>query len=169
MGSSNNNKNKKRILIVDDETDVNYTFETVLQENGFVVDSFDNPVLALNDFKPELYDLVLLDIKMPEMDGFKLYEKMKKIDNKFKVCFLTASEMFYEQYRPAHSLITSEDYPVMQKPIKNEELIKQINELLEVSQINKHNFHNILLQWLWSLMCIELLTNATVVDEAIGL
>ena len=130
MGSSNNNKNKKRILIVDDEIDVNYTFETVLEENGFVVDSFDSPVLALNDFKPELYDLILLDIKMPAMDGFKLYEEMKKIDNKFKVCFLTASEMFYEQYRPAHSIITSEDYPVIQKPIKNEELIKELNRIL---------------------------------------
>jgi DNA-binding NtrC family response regulator len=127
--TSNNNK-KKRILIVDDETDVNYTFESVLEENGFMVDSFDNPVLALNDFKAGLYDLVLLDIKMPEMDGFKLYEEMGKVDNKFKVCFLTASEMFYEQYRPAHSIITGENYPVIQKPIKNEELIKEVNKIL---------------------------------------
>src|ERR1041385_9370059 len=101
--ANNNNKNrKKRILMVDDETDVNYTFETVLEENGFIVDSFDNAVLALNNFKTDLYDLVLLDIKMPEMDGFKLYEEMRKIDSKLNVCFLTASEMFYEQYRPAH-------------------------------------------------------------------
>jgi CheY-like chemotaxis protein len=130
LGSDNNNKKKKRILIVDDETDVNYTFETVLEENGFVVDSFDDPVLALNSFKPDLYDLVLLDIKMPAMDGFKLYEEMKKIDDKFKVCFLTASEMFYEQYRPSYSIITDENQPIIQKPIKNEELIRQINELL---------------------------------------
>jgi DNA-binding NtrC family response regulator len=132
LGSSNNNNNseKKRILMVDDEIDVNYTFETVLEENDFAVDTFDNAVLALNNFKADLYDLVLLDIKMPAMDGFKLYEEMKKIDNKFKVCFLTASEMFYEQYRPAHTSITGENYPVIQKPIKNEELIKQVNELL---------------------------------------
>src|SRR5918911_4089009 len=116
--------------MVDDETDVNYTFETVLEENGFVVDSFDNPVLALNNFKPDLYDLVLLDIKMPAMDGFKLYEEMKKIDNKFKVCFLTASEMFYEQYRPALNITKGEDYPIIQKPIRNEDLMKQINETL---------------------------------------
>jgi CheY-like chemotaxis protein len=130
LGSDNNNKKKKRILMVDDETDVNYTFETVLEENGFVVDSFDDPVLALNSFKPDLYDLVLLDIKMPAMDGFKLYEEMKKIDDKFKVCFLTASEMFYEQYRPSYSITTDENQPIIQKPIKNEELIGQINELL---------------------------------------
>src|ERR687884_1217785 len=131
VGSSNNtNSKKKRVLIVDDETDINYTFEAVLEENGFVVDSFDNPVLALNSFKPDLYDLVLLDIKMPAMDGFKLCEEMKKIDNKFKACFLTASEMFYEQYRPAHSIITGENYPIIQKPIKNEELIKEVNKIL---------------------------------------
>jgi CheY-like chemotaxis protein len=137
LGCSNNNNNnnnkKKRILIVDDEIDINYTLETVLKENGFMVDSFDSPVLALNNFKAGLYDLVLLDIKMPEMDGFKLYEEMKKIDNKFKVCFLTASEMFYEQYRPVNSIITSEGYPVIQKPIKNEELIKKLNKTLAQS------------------------------------
>ena len=134
MGSSNynnNNNKKKRILLVDDETDVNYTFETVLEENGFIVDSFDNPVLALNNFKTGSYDLVLLDIKMPEIDGFELCEEMKKSDNKFKVCFLTASEMFYEQYRTAHNSILGEDYPVIQKPIKNEDLIKQINKMLD--------------------------------------
>jgi CheY-like chemotaxis protein len=128
--TNNNNNEKKRILMVDDETDVNYTFETVLEENGFVVDSFEDPTLALNNFRPGLYDLVLLDIKMPAIDGFKLYEEMKKIDKKFEVCFLTASEMFYEQYRPAHTIITGENYPVIQKPIKNEDLIKQVNEML---------------------------------------
>jgi CheY-like chemotaxis protein len=130
---SNVNENQRRIMIVDDEADINYTFESVLEDNGFIVDSFDNPVLALKDFKAGLYDLVLLDIKMPEMDGFKLYEEMKKIDNKLKVSFLTASEMFYEQYRPAYSIIMGGNHPVIQKPIKNEELIKQINQILDQS------------------------------------
>ena len=129
--SSNNNNKKKRILIVDDETDVNYTFETVLEENGYMVDSFDNPILALNDFKAGLYDLALLDIKMPEMDGFKLYKEMRKVDNEFKVCFLTASEMFYEEYRQAHYSTIHEHYQIIQKPIKNEELIKEINGILD--------------------------------------
>ena len=128
--SSNNNNKKKRILIVDDETDVNYTFETILEENGYMVDSFDNPILALNDFKDGLYDLALLDIKMPEMDGFKLYKEMRKVDNEFKVCFLTASEMFYEEYRRAHYSTIHEHYQIIQKPIKNKELIKEINGIL---------------------------------------
>jgi DNA-binding NtrC family response regulator len=130
---SNDNNKKKTILIVDDETDVNYTFETVLEENGFMVDSFDNPVLALNDFKAGLYDIVLLDIKMPEMDGFKLYEEMRKVDNTFKVCFLTASEMFYEEYRRAYYSTMHEHYPIIQKPVKNEELIKQIDKIIASS------------------------------------
>ncbi|MFL6328492.1 MAG: response regulator [Nitrososphaeraceae archaeon] len=133
MEYSNNNNKKKTILIVDDETDVNYTFETVLEENGFMVDSFDNPVLALNDFKAGLYDLVLLDIKMPEMDGFKLYEEMRKVDNTFKVCFLTASEMFYEEYRRAYYSTMHEHYPIIQKPVKNEEFIKQIDKIIASS------------------------------------
>jgi DNA-binding response OmpR family regulator len=133
LGYSNNNNKKERILIVDDETDVNYTFESVLEGNGFMVDSFDNPVLALNDFKAGLYDLVLLDIKMPEMDGFKLYEEMRKVDNKFKVCFLTASEMFYEEYRRAYYSTMGENYPIIQKPIANEELIKQIDKIIASS------------------------------------
>lgn len=98
----------------------------MLEDNGFVVDLFDDPILALNYFKPDLYDLVLVDIKMPEMDGFKQDEEMKKFDNKFTVCFLTASETFYEQYRSTHSVMTGKECHVIQKPIKNEELLEQI-------------------------------------------
>jgi DNA-binding NtrC family response regulator len=127
---SNVNENQRRIMIVDDEADINYTFQNVLEDNGFMVDSFDNATLALKNFKACLYDLVLLDIKMPEMDGFMLYEEMRKIDNKFKVCFLTASEMFYEEYRQAHNSTMGEHYPIIQKPIGNEELVKQINKLV---------------------------------------
>ena len=83
-------------MMVDDEPDVNYTFENVLEDNGFLVDSFINPILALKSFKPCLYDLVIVDIKMPEIDGFKLYKEIMKIDSNVKVCFLTASEVFYE-------------------------------------------------------------------------
>ena len=92
-------------MMVDDEPDVNYTFENVLDDNGFLVDSFINPILALKSFKPCLYDLVIVDIKMPEIDGFKLYEEIMKIDSNVKVCFLTASEVFYEEYRALHSEI----------------------------------------------------------------
>jgi DNA-binding response OmpR family regulator len=65
---------------------------------GFTVDIFNNPLLALKNFKPNLYDLALLDIMMPEMDGIELYKQLKKIDPSIKVCFLTAtSEMYHEE------------------------------------------------------------------------
>ena len=88
------NSKKKKVLIVDDEPDVNTVLKNVFDQNGFNAASYDDPILALENFKAGSYDLLLLDIKMPEMDGFQLYQKMKKIDSKVKVCFLTASELY---------------------------------------------------------------------------
>jgi len=68
----------KRILLVDDESDVCLALEKVLDENGFTVDSYDDPLLALEKFRANLYDLVILDIKMPEMNGFALYREIKR-------------------------------------------------------------------------------------------
>ena len=61
--------------------------------------SFTDPLLALENFKPDLYDLILVDIKMPEMDGLEFYREMRKIDKKVKLCFITASEKYYEPFR----------------------------------------------------------------------
>ena len=68
----------KRILVVDDESDVCLALEKVLDENGFTVDSYEDPLLALEKFRANLYDLVILDIKMPEMNGFALYREIKR-------------------------------------------------------------------------------------------
>jgi DNA-binding response OmpR family regulator len=65
----------KRILLVDDEPDIIFTIKKILEENGFKVDSFNDPILALNYYKVNFYDLVILDIKLPNMDGFELYLK----------------------------------------------------------------------------------------------
>jgi two-component system response regulator ChvI len=65
----------KRILLVDDEPDIIFTIKKILEENGFKVDSFNDPILALNSYKSNFYDLVILDIKLPKMDGFELYTK----------------------------------------------------------------------------------------------
>src|SRR5919108_4531668 len=99
QNANHDNKNIKRILFVDDEPDITYWAENVLEDNGFVVDSYTNPTLALSNFKPGLYNLLVLDIKMPEMDGFELYQKMRGIDSNVGVCFLTASKLFYEEHR----------------------------------------------------------------------
>ena len=121
----------KRVLLVDDEPDLNLTLKITLEENGFKVDSFTDPLSALENFKEQdgMYDLLILDIKMPEMDGFELYRQIKKIDDKVKVCFLTAGEMDYEKF-------TKELFPALdnncynQKPIENKTLIKRLNKII---------------------------------------
>ena len=74
-----------------------------MEGNGFYKDTFTDPVTALKYYRINFYDLVILDIKIPKMDGFQLYTKIREKDPKVKICFLTASEMFYEKFREARS------------------------------------------------------------------
>src|SRR5919197_1253216 len=94
-----NNNKKKRILLVDDERDITFSLRIGLEKNGFVVDTFNDAEEALSNFKAEVYDLLLIDVKMPRMNGFELYEKMEKIDGKAKVCFITAFEVYFNSLR----------------------------------------------------------------------
>lgn len=90
----------RRILIVDDEPDVCLTFKKGIEGyNGYKVDTYHKPHQALQNFKAGIYDLVLLDIKMPHMNGFQLYSEIKRIDSHVKAIFITAAEMFYEEIR----------------------------------------------------------------------
>ena len=126
-----NKKNKKKVLLVDDEPDIISLVRIVLEDNGFAVDSYTDPTLALSNFKPGLYDLLLFDIKMPKMSGLDLYQKMKEIDNSnVKICFLTASELFYEEYRRLDAYPSLDKAYYIQKPCRNEDLINQLNEIL---------------------------------------
>ena len=118
----------KILFIVDDERDICLTLKNVLEDNGFVVHAFDDPLLALENFRKDLYDLLILDIKMEKMDGFQLYREIKKIDNKVKICFLTAGEMDYEQFRKELFPALDENCYI-QKPIQNKTLTKIINEI----------------------------------------
>jgi len=122
-------QNKKRVLVVDDEKDITLVCTMILKDAEFEVDVFTDPVLALTSFKPNFYDLAILDIKMPHMDGFELYKKIKELDNKVKVCFLTASEMYYETFRSKeYSSIDSELF--IYKPIGNRDLMQKVNKII---------------------------------------
>jgi DNA-binding response OmpR family regulator len=124
----------KRVLIVDDEPDLTLSLKMTLEENGFKVDSFTDPLSALENYKEEagMYDLLILDMKMPQMNGFELYRQIKKIDDKAKVCFLTAGEMDYEQFgKELFPALENNCY--IQKPIENDTLIKRLNRIMTSS------------------------------------
>jgi DNA-binding response OmpR family regulator len=119
----------KRILVVDDESDISLTIKIVLEENGFKVDSFTGASQALENFSTGLYDLAILDVIMPEMDGFSLYEKIKKLDDKVIICFLTATDdAYYKTLKKNYPNIN--ENCIIHKPVDNESLLRQINSIL---------------------------------------
>ena len=137
--SSKNKNNKNRILIVDDEPDITLIFAMGLEDNGFTVDAFNDPIQALSNFKSGVYDLALIDYKMPNMNGFELYREIRKVDHKIKVCFVTAFELYYEElknkFQPS-SLTASSEHKredvkcFIPKPVDIDDLVVRINEEL---------------------------------------
>ena len=125
------NQDRKRVLIVDDEQDIGIILKNALERDAdFEVNYIDNPVQALPDFKVGLYDIALIDIRMPQMDGFELYLKMRKIDDKIKACFLTAFEIDRlvdnkEKYRELREI------RFIKKPITMKDLVENIRKQLE--------------------------------------
>ena len=115
----------KRILVVDDDPDITLALKTVLEDNGYTVDVFNDPMNVVSNFKqPRMYDLLIIDLVMPNMDGFELYEKVKKIDDKVKACFITAYGVYSESLRDLYP-----DFEVdcfMKKPIQNEDLLRKV-------------------------------------------
>jgi DNA-binding response OmpR family regulator len=129
------NNTNNRILIVDDEPDLTNLTILVLEHYGYKVDAFNDPEEALSKFRPGSYDLIILDIKMPKMDGFELYQEIKKKDNNAKVCFLTASELYYEKFRKKE-FSALDGNMFIRKPVGNEELVAQVNKM-----INRQDTH----------------------------
>jgi len=121
---------KRRILTADDDSDITLTVNVGLEASGlFEVDTFNDPELALSSFRPGLYDLALLDMRMPKMYGHELYDEMKKIDDRLKVCFMTATYQNYEALRAAFPTTEIECY--IQKPVEIKDLVRRINAELE--------------------------------------
>ena len=122
------NDKKGRVLLVDDEPDIVYIVKVGLERNGFEVDAYMDPKLALQNFKSGLYQLLILDIKMPNMDGIELFNEMNKEDDKVRVCFFSASEILDSNNK------TFQKYPnrflFVSKPISIYKMTKQIEQFL---------------------------------------
>jgi two-component system response regulator ChvI len=129
-----NHKKKKRILLVDDEIDITFSLKILLEENGFEVYTFNKPSSVLRDFRAGLYDLIILDIKMPEINGFNLYKKIREIDNKVHVLFLTALSDFSNQEEPTEAPFMLDEKNVILKPVDNETLLGKIMTIRGMSK-----------------------------------
>ena len=112
-------------MVVDDELDICLMLKIVLEQNEFIVDYYYNPIIALDEFKLEFYNLIILDIQMPDINGFQFFREIKKRDVKAKICFLTASESLFDvayKFSPVYTFI--------RKPVENKELIRIVNDIL---------------------------------------
>ena len=131
------NNNGRILLVVDDEPDITLAFSMGLEDSGFTVDAFNDPLSALESFKEEKksYALALLDINMPKMNGFELYKEIRKIDDKVKVCFVTAFDIQREEEDDLKAVDTLNDEKpaIIRKPITIDDLVKRVNAELSDS------------------------------------
>jgi CheY-like chemotaxis protein len=128
---------KKRVLVVDDEVDITTIFKLALEKVNLHVDVYNDPLLALSDYKAGMYDLLLFDIKMPKMNGFELYRKIKDIEEEEKkvkngkprVCFITAYEEFRSEFKETFPTVEEVDC-FLKKPIPMPDLVKKVKSQL---------------------------------------
>ena len=120
-------KNNKKIIIIDDDVDIINLFSIFLEHNGYIVNAYINPLEAINNFRKNSHDLIILDLKMPKMDGMTLYHKIKEIDDKVIICFTTADINYIEDLRKG---IIDIDKIVLYKPVLLKDLKNKIDWLL---------------------------------------
>jgi DNA-binding response OmpR family regulator len=122
-----------KILVVDDEQDIVFTLKTILNEAGFSVDAFTNPSVAFEMFRPEEYELIILDIRMPGINGFELYMKLLEKDSSIKVLFLTAVNEFsmYAKFKNSVSPMSGKRY-YLQKPVDLTKLLQRVDDMLSL-------------------------------------
>jgi two-component system, OmpR family, response regulator ChvI len=118
----------RRLMAVDDEPDITFTLKKVLEQSGFLLDVFNNPQTALLNFKPDYYDLILLEVMMPQMNGFELYQEIKKKDKNVKTCFVTAYELYYESLKQKYPKLDVGCY--IRKPVDMNYLVNKIEKEL---------------------------------------
>jgi CheY-like chemotaxis protein len=119
-----------RILVVDDEPDINMLLMLILEDSGYKVDVYADPILALSNFKPNYYDLVILDIIMPTMNGLVFYQRIRELDTGVKACFLTASETSQQEFEKGVYPIVVKEELLIRKPIRNQDLLENVKKIL---------------------------------------
>ncbi len=129
-------KEQYRILLVDDDADILNVLGRGLRVNGFHVDAFSSSKGALDAFKPDVYDLAILDIRMPGLDGFQLYREMKKRDPPITACFLSAFEIHPSEFEKVFPSL-SEIKAIIKKPVSIHHLVREIKPLLRMSAIRR--------------------------------
>lgn len=124
---------KIRVLVVDDEDDILAVIKRGLELEGFDVTTENNPDRALSEYRPGDYELVLSDIRMPGLSGFELYREIRKIDKKVKVCFITAFEIYYDEFRRMFPKLHVNCF--IRKPVTVKELAKAVREELARQEV----------------------------------
>jgi DNA-binding NtrC family response regulator len=127
--TTNNTNKPRRILIVDDEPDIISVFKMVLEMNDFEVDTYNDPLSALANFKQNAYGLIILDIRMPHINGFELYKKIRTVDDKVNVCFMTAFEDYRQEFKKSFPML-DEIKCFIRKPKAIEDLVKHVATIL---------------------------------------
>jgi DNA-binding response OmpR family regulator len=126
-------KNNKRIIIIDDDKDITNLFSIFLEYNGYIVNAYTNPLEAFYNFRKNSHDLIILDLKMPKMNGMTLYHKMKEIDDNVIICVTTADINYIEDLRKD---IIDIDKIVLYKPVLLKDLKNKIDWLLSRQEVN---------------------------------
>ena len=126
----------KRILIVDDDPDITFTFKKALEEanqinggNSYNVNTYNDPLLALSEFKPDFYDLILVDINMPQMNGFDFCVKVFEVDVNPRVCSMTSGLINQEALREQYPSLSIGCF--IKKPISMENLVRKVKTELD--------------------------------------
>lgn len=114
-------------MIIDDDSDINNLFKIYLEHNGYSVNSYTDSVEALNYFEKNMYDLIILDLKMRKIDGRTLYKKLREIDKNIRICITTADQYSIQELKDGNPDI---EKIIISKPILLEDLKNKVEAVL---------------------------------------
>jgi DNA-binding response OmpR family regulator len=129
-------------MVIDDDKDITDLFAIFLESNGYIVNAYTNPLEAFHNFRKNSHDLIILDLKMPIMDGMTLYHKIKEIDNNVIICFTTANKNYIQQLQKG---IIDIEKIVLYKPVLLKDLKNKIDSLLLLSHQEENNKPNMMM------------------------